>query len=160
MKTRNELYARAKELYLSLFERTAKRYESNEIYVAVDHVGFECTRIEELFRPLWGIAPFLADEDFCIRVCGEQVPVRDFITRILAEGTSPDSPRRFDRNVTKESEINFANQCITANKCSGTHFRAFTNNTRTRNIIVWIYHCRFCNPYIFFSFFIHILFNR
>ena len=113
MKTRNELYARAKELYLSLFERTAKRYESNEIYVAVDHVGFECTRIEELFRPLWGIAPFLADEDFCIRVCGEQVPVRDFITRILAEGTSPDSPRRFDRNVTKESEINFANQCIT-----------------------------------------------
>ena len=113
MKTRTELYERAKALYVSLFERTAKRYESNEIYVAVDHVGYACTRIEELFRPLWGIAPFLADEDFSIRVSGEKISICDFITRIITEGTAPDSPRRFDRDVTPHSEISFANQCIT-----------------------------------------------
>lgn len=113
MKTRKELYERARSHYIALLERTVKRYETGEVYVAVDHVGFECTRLEELFRPLWGIAPFLADADFCIQVGEKSVHVREFITKMIADGTAPDSPRRFDRNVTAHSEYTFANQCIT-----------------------------------------------
>ena len=111
--SRKELEALARTSYIPLLERAARRYENNEIYLTVDHVGYECTRIEELFRPLWGIAPFLHDKDFAITVAGKRLHVCDFITKIIREGTAPDSPRRFDRNVTADTEVNFANQCIT-----------------------------------------------
>lgn len=111
--SRKELYALAKDYYIRLLERTAKRYESDYVPLLVDHVGYECTRLEELFRPLWGIAPFLSDSDFKIKVGDRKEHVRDFITRVIREGTAADSPRRFDRHVPTTAEINFANQCIT-----------------------------------------------
>ncbi len=111
--TRQELMKLAKASYIPLLERAARRYENNEIYLLVDHVGYECTRIEELFRPLWGIAPFLGDEDFKITVSGEKMHVCDFISKIILDGTEEDSQRRFDRNVTDASRVDFANQCIT-----------------------------------------------
>ncbi len=111
--TRKELYSLAKENYLSLLTRAARRYENSEIYLTVDHVGYECTRLEELFRPLWGIAPFLGDGDFRISVNGESIHVKDYITKIITEGTDVGSERRFDRNVTEVSKVGFANQCIT-----------------------------------------------
>lgn len=113
LKTRKELYELAKRSYIALFERTYRRYINNEIYVTVDHVGYECTRIEELFRPLWGIAPFLKDDDFVINANGEKIHIRDVITRIISEGTDPEFPRRLDRNVTELNLFGFANQCIT-----------------------------------------------
>lgn len=113
LKTRKELTELAKASYIPLLERAARRYEGNEIYLTVDHVGYECTRIEELFRPLWGIAPLLSDRDFKITVSGKKIHVCDFITKIILEGTGEDSPRRFDRNVTDRTRVNFANQCIT-----------------------------------------------
>ncbi|MBQ8357142.1 MAG: DUF2264 domain-containing protein [Clostridia bacterium] len=111
--TRQDLMNLAKASYIPLLERAARRYESNEIYLVIDHVGYECTRIEELFRPLWGIAPFLSESDFKITVSGKPIHVCDFITKIILEGTASDSPRRFDRNVTDDTRVSFANQCIT-----------------------------------------------
>ena len=113
LRTRKELYELAKEYYVKLLTRAAKRYENDEIYVTVDHIGYECTRLEELFRPMWGIAPFLSDRDFLITVGEKKMHVSDYITKIISEGTDPESERRFDKNVTEQTEVNFANQCIT-----------------------------------------------
>jgi len=111
--SRNELLALTKQYYQTLLERTADRYVSNYTPVIVDHVGYECTRLEELFRPMWGIAPLLHDADFVIRVGEQTVHVCDFITQVIREGTAADSPRRFDRHIPAAKETDFANQCIT-----------------------------------------------
>ena len=113
LKNRSELYELSKQYYISLLSRAAKRYEKKDIYITVDHIGYECTRIEELFRPMWGVAPFLKDSDFVINVCGKPTHVTDFITKIISEGTDVNSECRLDKNVTKQTEIGFANQCIT-----------------------------------------------
>lgn len=113
LKTRKELYDLAKDYYIRLMERTVKRYETNEVYLTVDHVGYECTRIEELFRPLWGIAPFLKDDNFSIAVGDRKMKVADFITKVIIEGTDEKSERRLDKNVSEDNRIGFANQCVT-----------------------------------------------
>lgn len=113
LENRKELYELAKQYYIPLLSRAAKRYEKQEIYVTVDHIGYGCTLIEELFRPMWGIAPFLKDEDFIIDIAGARMHAKDFITKIISEGTEPNSARRFDKNVTEQTEVGFANQCIT-----------------------------------------------
>ncbi len=113
LQNRKELYDLVKSYYITLLERVSRRYENNEVYLTVDHVGYECSRIEELFRPLWGIVPFLKDDDFCINVNGEKTHVSEYITRIISDGTDPSSERCFDRNVTEHSKTSFANQCMT-----------------------------------------------
>ena len=113
MNSRKELYDRAKDTYRSLLNRMAKRYDDSYQYVISDKVSYECTRIEEIFRPMWGIAPFLKDGDLKVVLDGKELTAVDFVNRIMLEGTSPDSPKRFDRNVTRETEYSFANQSIT-----------------------------------------------
>lgn len=111
--SRKELAEHVKSYYRKLMERTAGRYMSDYTPVIVDHVGYECTRLEEIFRPLWGIAPFLSDADFVITVANEKMHVCEFITKIIQEGTAKNSPKRFDRYVTEAKMIGFANQSIT-----------------------------------------------
>ena len=113
LSSRKELYALTRDYYIKLLERTAKRYESRYIPTLVDHVGYECTRQEELFRPLWGIAPLLGDKEFKIRVGDATLHVCDFITRVITEGTAEASSHRFDRHVPAGAESSFANQCVT-----------------------------------------------
>ena len=55
LQTRGELYGKAREMYRTLLTRTARRYDYEIPYVVSDSVGYSCTRIEELFRPMWGI---------------------------------------------------------------------------------------------------------
>lgn len=111
--SRKTLCEAAEKMYASLLTRTAKRYYSDEPYVISDSVGFACTRIEELFRPLWGIAPFLKNGDIKLSVLGKDITASEFITEIMCDGTDPDNPRRFDRNITDFNKIGFANQAIT-----------------------------------------------
>lgn len=113
LKTRQDLFELAKHHYITLMERVARRYVNNEQYVIVDHVGYEVTRIEEVFRPLWGIAPFLSDKEFKIQVAGEDMHVCEFITNVMLEGTSETSERRFDRHVNEDTARNFASQAVT-----------------------------------------------
>lgn len=109
--SRKELYSVAKNMYKSLLTRTAERYFNKEQYVISDHVGYCVTQIEELFRPLWGIAPFLKEGDLNINVNGKETSAVDFINTVMIEGT--DSKNGFDKNVTDRSRNGFANQAIT-----------------------------------------------
>lgn len=111
--SRKSLYETAEKMYVSLMTRTAHRYYSDEQYVISDTVGFSCTRIEEIFRPLWGIAPFLKNGDLHLAVDGKDITASEFITEVMRDGTDPDSPHRFDLNITDYNKIGFANQAIT-----------------------------------------------
>lgn len=56
----------AKTMCKALLEKCMHRYETNEQYIVSDMVSYECTAMEELFRPLWGIAPLLKEKDFVL----------------------------------------------------------------------------------------------
>jgi len=110
---RQKLYEKAKQTYVNLLNRMALRYDDNYQYVISDVGSYECTKMEDIFRPMWGIAPFLTDESIKVTVDGTEMSPVAFINKIMLEGTSPDSPKRFDRDVTKETTKNFANQSVT-----------------------------------------------
>ncbi len=111
--SRQELLNAAEKMYVSLFETVARRYENREQFVVSDMVGYEVTAIEELFRPLWGIAPLLKEKDLAFTLLGKKVKAVDFINKVILEGIDESGNRRFDRNVTDYNRIGFANQAVT-----------------------------------------------
>lgn len=111
--SRKELFDATKKMYVSVLERAAERYVTNHKYIISDGVGFNCTLMEELFRPLWGIAPIINESNLEINVEGKLIPAVDFITRVIVEGTDPNSDRRFDKGITDFNKYFFANQSIT-----------------------------------------------
>lgn len=113
LKTRNDLYQKAKQTYKALLDRTAERYYGDYQYVISDKVSYECTFIEDVLRPMWGIAPFLKDNSLFVDVKGKRISAVDFINTVMIDGTSASSSRRFDRNVTAETEYVFSNQTTT-----------------------------------------------
>lgn len=113
MTVRKELYEKAKKTYKALLDRMSKRYSPDYQYVISDRVSFECTKMEDIFRPMWGIAPFINDGSQTVTHNGKEIQANDFINMIMLDGTRKDSPLRFDRNVTEEPEETFANQSVT-----------------------------------------------
>ncbi len=113
LNSRKELMARTRELYINVMQRAADRYVGNHKYTIIDGVGFNVTLVEELLRPLWGIAPIINECEFDITVSGKKMPISEFIIKVMVEGTDPASERRFDKDVTDFSKYFFANQCTT-----------------------------------------------
>lgn len=64
--SRKSLFDTALKMYKALMTRTAERCYSGEPYVVSDYIGFFRTKVEELFSPLWRIAPFLKNDDINI----------------------------------------------------------------------------------------------
>lgn len=108
---REKIMDLAEEMYLPLLKKVSDRFFGETAYTVSDTVGFECTRIEEDFRPLWGIAPLLNERNLYIDGSFGRISAAALITKIILEGTSKDSPRRFDRFVA--DKISFANQAVT-----------------------------------------------
>ncbi|MBQ8525158.1 MAG: hypothetical protein IJ460_00335 [Clostridia bacterium] len=71
------------------------------------------TLLEELFRPLWGIAPILREESLEITVNGVKYPVSEYITKVICEDIDEASDKCFDKDVTDDSLISFENQFVT-----------------------------------------------
>lgn len=111
--TRQDLLDRAHALYIPILEKAARRYLTGEIPVTIDHVGFSCTMLEELFRPLWGIAPLLRERELTLHIDGRPQTVPAFYADLMIRGTDPASACRFDRNVTDYDREVFANQAVT-----------------------------------------------
>lgn len=110
---REQLLDCAQTMYQALLTKAAQRHYDNTIYTQVDRVGVECTKLEELFRPMWGLAPVLKERDIQITLGEERLPVARFYQNLMIEGTDPESPRRFDKNVSDYDREFFANQAIT-----------------------------------------------
>ncbi len=111
--SRKELMEATKKTYVSLLNRIANRYYNNEQYVISDIVGFECTKLEDIFRPMWGIAGVLKETDLQIEVNGKKISAIDFINEVICDGTDKNSPHYFSRNVTDFNKVTFSNQSIT-----------------------------------------------
>ena len=113
LKNRKELMDCAQKMYEALLSKAAQRHYHNTVYTQVDRVGVECTKLEELFRPLWGLAPVIRERELFLTVDGRPMAVAEFYKQLMIEGTDPASPRRFDRSVTDYDREFFANQSIT-----------------------------------------------
>lgn len=111
--SREELMDCAQRMYETLLSKAAQRYFERPVYVLVDRVGVECTRLEELFRPMWGLAPVLKERELRLRVGDRTLSAADFYRDLMLEGTDPASPNRFDRNVSDYDRELFANQSVT-----------------------------------------------
>jgi len=103
----------ARKMYEALLSKAAQHHFDNTVYTQVDRVGVECTKLEELFRPMWGLAPVIKERELHITVNGKKISAVDFYKQLMIEGTDPDSPNRFDKSVTDFDRDFFANQSIT-----------------------------------------------
>jgi len=115
MHTKRDLTEKAIKFCIPALEKAINNFERNVQYTVIDRVGFEPTQLEELLRPLWGIAPVLENKDniFEIDVCGEKRELCSEIRRVVSEGTDEASKKCFSRNVTDATYVRFANQSIT-----------------------------------------------
>lgn len=113
LNNRKELMDCAQKMYEALLSKAAQRHYDNMVYTLVDRVGVECTKLEELFRPMWGLAPVLKERDLQITVNDQKLDVAKFYQELMIEGTDPSSPNRFDKNVSDYDREFFANQSIT-----------------------------------------------
>ena len=50
----------AEKLCIPAMERAINNFIDDKVCLVADHISFECSKMEELFRPLWGIAPLLS----------------------------------------------------------------------------------------------------
>lgn len=113
LKNRQELLDCAQHMYEAQLTKAANRYYTNAIYTQLDRAGLECTKLEELFRPMWGLAPVLRERKITLNIQGNTVDLADFYRDLMVNGTDPNSPRRFDRNVTEFDLEFFSNQSVT-----------------------------------------------
>lgn len=102
----------AEKMYIDLLEYTAKNYYQKTYFTISDRVGYVCTQIEELLRPLWGIGPVIKERNLLFDFNGKKIKAEDFITQIMLEGTDAKSTKRFDIN-SASNPIGFANQAVT-----------------------------------------------
>lgn len=115
MNDRNQLRQIAIDLCIPALEKAINNLVLKKPYVVTDHVGYELTKLEELLRPLWGIAAVLKEQPrhFEITLGTERVDLCEQIRKIMLQGTDTNSDICFSRFAGKNDENAFANQVIT-----------------------------------------------
>jgi hypothetical protein len=103
----------AEKICIPAVEKAVNNLLLGRPYTIIDHVGFACTQLEELLRPLWGIAPLLEQKEYYITVDGVRRSVSEVFREVILEGCTETSPLCFSRDVTPPKAIGFANQMIT-----------------------------------------------
>lgn len=103
----------AEKLCIPALEKAINNFYSDKPYLVIDMVSVECTKMEELFRPLWGIAPLLRDKSYTVNVCGKQRDLAESLREIILIGADESSPKCMSRFAANRNEHLFANQMIT-----------------------------------------------
>ena len=103
----------AEKTCIPALEKAINNFLGNKPYLIIDHTSFECTKLEELLRPLWGIAPLLEKKSYTITVCGEKRDLAEAIRSVILEGSRETSPNCFSRFAANRQEDTYANQMIT-----------------------------------------------
>ena len=107
------LTSAAEKLCIPAIEKAINNILTNKKYLVIDHISVECSKLEELLRPLWGIAPLLSKNRYEITVKGEKTELTAALRQIILEGSDENSPICFSRYAANRDEIFFANQMIT-----------------------------------------------
>ena len=110
---REYLISVAEKTCIPMLEKAINNIRENKTYTVIDHISIECSKLEELLRPLWGIAALLKEKDYYITVQGEKTLLTKALRDIILEGSDENSPICFSRFAKNRSEINYANQMIT-----------------------------------------------
>ncbi len=91
IRTRREMKKYALSVCIPMLEKAAERRLSHRPCEVVDTVGYIPTRLEEMFRPFWGIAPILREEELFLMVRGKRIAVGDWLREVLVTATDPQS---------------------------------------------------------------------
>lgn len=83
MSDREQILNLAENMYIPLFKKVYERFLSDTPPTVSDAVGYECTRIEELFRPMWAIAPLINEREILIPTKNEKNPLFPSLTRLF-----------------------------------------------------------------------------
>ena len=103
----------AEKLCIPAMERAINNFIDDKVCLVADHISFECSKMEELFRPLWGIAPLLSKKKYTITVCGQECDLAEALRKVILIGSDENDPRCFSRFASNRHEHLFANQMIT-----------------------------------------------
>ena len=87
----------ALKVCVPMLEAAAERRLSGKPSVVVDTIGYIPTLLEELFRPFWGLAPILSEEDIYLNIRGEKIAVGEWLREVLVTGIDPESPFWWDK---------------------------------------------------------------
>ncbi len=111
--TREEMKRYALSVCVPMLELAAERRLSGEACEVVDTVGYIPTQLEEAFRPFWGIAPILKEENVHLNIRGQQVPIGQWLRQVLVTGTDPESEYYWDSDRVAVGEYMFDFQNLT-----------------------------------------------
>ena len=112
-KEKKYLISVAEKLCIPAIEKAVNNLLQNKPYLIIDHVSLECTKLEELLRPLWGIAPLLKEKKYYINVCGEKRELCEVLREIVLAGSDENNDICFSRYAENRDVDGFANQMIT-----------------------------------------------
>lgn len=123
---RNSMKEYALAVCVPMLEAAAERRLSKRPCDVVDTIGYVSTQLEELFRPLWGLAPILNEQKIYLNIRKRQVEVGDWLREVLITGTDPDSEFSWDKN----------------REYNGTHSFYFQNITELAGLLVCCFFSR------------------
>lgn len=123
IRSREDMKKYALEVCVPMLESAAERRLSGRPSTVVDTIGYIPTLLEEMFRPFWGLAPILREENVCLNIRGEKIRVGDWLREVLVSGIAPESPLRWDK--FRESV--------------GGHMFDFQNITEIADLLVGMY---------------------
>ena len=112
-KEKEYLISTAEKICIPALERAINNFLGNKELLVADHISFECSKMEELFRPLWGIAPLLRDKSYTITVNSEKRDLVEALRAVVLAGADETSPLCLSRFASNRHEHLFANQMIT-----------------------------------------------
>ncbi len=113
IRTREDMKRYALKTCMPMLEAAAERRLSGRPSTVVDTLGYGPTLLEELFRPFWGIAPLLREEEIMLNIRGERVPLGAWLREVLVTGVDPSSPFWWNRFRTAQNGHWFDFQNIT-----------------------------------------------
>lgn len=102
----------AERICIPALERAINNFLSGKQCIVADHVSYECSKLEELFRPLWGITPLLCEKSYTINVMGEMRDLAESLRQVILIGSDENSKKCFSRFSENRRDA-FANQMIT-----------------------------------------------
>ena len=112
--TREEMRAYALKVSMPLLQRTADRSLRGVLSYKPDQHGYAPSYLENLCRPLWGLAPLLAEsEEINVTLDGKPVPLGIFLRDQLLAGLSHGTDKSWDRYKADIMEYAYENQSIT-----------------------------------------------
>lgn len=103
----------AEKICIPALEKALNNLALNKTYTVTDHVSVECSKLEELLRPLWGIAPLLKNKSYTVTVNGEKCDLAAAMRKAILAGCDESSPVCFSRYAENLRTVVFSNQMIT-----------------------------------------------